>query len=233
MFASIRRHRIYLHRNFPLYNLFDLCSTPQMENESLQNLPAAFTSSRQASGWTIDRQRAFLEMLAQCGIVERAAGLVGMTRQSAYHFRQSTAGRAFHLAWDAALLVARQRMIDETYELAFEGSVEQIYRDGKLVQEKRKRDPKMLLATVERLGGKAVLGSAPAKAVAQEFSTFLNAMDADAYGGECGVAHFMECRAEWDSSVNKRQLKDSSFLLSRAALDVREEALRLEDRRAT
>ena len=78
-----------------------------------------------------------------------------MTRQGAYAFKNSSAGRAFALAWDAALLLARQRMIDDAYELAFEGSVERIYRDGKLVQEKRKRDPKMLLATIERLGTKA------------------------------------------------------------------------------
>jgi hypothetical protein len=35
------------------------------------------------------------------------------------------------------LRLARQRLIDETFELAFEGAVERIYRDGKLVQEKR------------------------------------------------------------------------------------------------
>jgi hypothetical protein len=178
-------------------------------------------------------KRVFLEHLAQCGYVERAAELVGMTRQSAYHFRQTTAGRAFDLAWDAALLLARQRMIDETCELAFEGSVEQIYRDGKLVQEKRKRDPKMLLATIERLGGKAVLGTAPVLAVAREFGSFLDAMEADAGGEGMGTGYFMECRAEWDSSVNKRQLKDSSHLLSCAAFEAPRPTPRLGDQRST
>lgn len=204
-----------------------------METESPTPQPSALIPSRQANGWTIERQRAFLEMLAQCGIVERAAGLVGMTRQSAYHFRQTTAGRAFDLAWDAALLLARQRMIDDSFELAFEGSVEQIYRDGKLVQEKRRRDPRMLLATIERLGSKAALGSAPVKAVAQEFGTFLDAMEADADNSGCGTGHFMECRADWDSSINKRQLKESSELLGRAAFELPRQTKRLEDRRPT
>jgi hypothetical protein len=156
---------------------------------------------------------------------------VGMTRQGAYAFKNSSAGRAFALAWDAALLLARQRMIDDAYELAFEGSVERIYRDGKLIQEKRKRDPKMLLATIERLGTKAALGSAPVQAVAQEFGAFLDAMEAEANGARGATGEFMECRADWGSMMNRAPLKDSSSLLRRAALSAPEPQPRLEDRR--
>jgi hypothetical protein len=201
--------------------------TPSTESD----LPAAFIASRQANGWSIDRQRMFCEALAECGYVEKAAALVGMTRQGAYAFKNSSAGRAFALAWDAALLLARQRMIDDAYELAFEGSVERIYRDGKLIQEKRKRDPKMLLATIERLGTKAALGSAPVQAVAQEFGAFLDAMEAEANGARGATGEFMECRADWGSMMNRAPLKDSSSLLRRAALSAPEPQPRLEDRR--
>jgi hypothetical protein len=204
----------------------------RMTDESSPPNPLALTPSRQGSGWNVARQRAFLEMLAQCGLVERAAGLVGMTRQSAYAFRHTAAGRAFDLAWDAALLLARQRMIDESFELAFEGSVERIYRDGKLVQEKRKRDPNMLLTTIERLGSKAALGSAPVRAVAQEFSAFLDAMDADANGGTSGygggTGDFMECRADWGDALQKPYFKDSGALLRRAAQSASPAMPRLE-----
>jgi hypothetical protein len=61
-------------------------------------LPTAFIASRQANGWSIDRQRMFCEALAECGYVEKAAALVGMTRQGAYAFKNSSAGRAFALA---------------------------------------------------------------------------------------------------------------------------------------
>jgi hypothetical protein len=203
-----------------------------MTNESSASLPTAFTASRQGNGWTIGRQRGFCEALAVCGYVERAAVAVGMTRQSAYAFRQTAAGRAFSLAWDAALLLARQRMIDDAYELAFEGSVERIYRDGKLYQEKRKRDPKMLLATIERLGAKASLGSAPAQAVAQEFSAFLDAMEAEANGQSGSTSHFMECRADWGAIGQRAQLQDSSKLLGRAASEQAAQTPRLEDRRS-
>ncbi len=204
-------------------------STPSTEPD----LPATFTASRQSNGWTAQRQRAFCEALAECGYVEKAAALVGMTRQGAYAFKNSSAGRAFALAWDAALLLARQRMIDDAYELAFEGSVERIYRDGKLVQEKRKRDPKMLLATIERLGTKSALGSAPVLAVAQEFAAFLDAMEAEANGVRGATGEFMECRADWGSMATRAPLKDSSSLLRRAALSAPAVTPpRLEDRRS-
>jgi hypothetical protein len=203
-------------------------STPPAEPA----VPTAFTPSRQSNGWTVERQRAFCEALAACGYVERAAAAVGMTRQGAYAFKLSTAGRAFALAWDAALLLARQGMIDDAYELAFEGSVERTYRDGKLVQEKRRRDPRMLLATIERLGTKAALGSAPVQAVAQEFGAFLDAMEAEANGSRGATGEFMECRAEWGGMANRAPLKDSSSLLRRAALSAPAPQPRLADRRS-
>ena len=199
-------------------------------SSSEPTLPAAFIASRQAGGWTVERQRAFCEALAECGYVERAAAFVGMTRQGAYAFRHSGAGRAFALAWDAALLLARQRLIDDAYELAFEGSVERIYRDGKLFQVKRRRDPKMLLATIERLGNKAALGSAPVQAVAQEFGAFLDAMVAEAAGEQGATGEFMECRADWGGVLNRNVLRDSSSLLRRAALSAPAVPPQLESR---
>ncbi len=195
-------------------------------------LPATFIASRQAGGWSIERQRAFCEALAECGYVEKAASLVGMTRQGAYAFRHTVGARAFALAWDAALLLARQRLIDDAYELAFEGSVERTYRDGKLFQEKRRRDPKMLLATIERLGAKAALGSAPVQAVAQEFGAFLDAMEAEADGVRGATSEFMECRADWSGLMNRTSLKDSSNLLYRAALNAPASTPQLEDQRS-
>jgi hypothetical protein len=202
-----------------------------MEHESPTPQPPALIPSRQVNGWTIERQRAFLEMLAQCGIVERAAGMVGMTRQSAYAFRHTIAGHAFNLAWDAALLLVRRRMIDEAFELSFEGSVEQIFRDGILVQEKRKRDPQMLLAMIERLGKSDAIGSIPAHAVAEEFSAFLDAMAADANGESGGTGNFMQSRADADRTDRQFELSESSEVLHRAALNAKRATPRLADGR--
>lgn len=189
-----------------------------MENEAQIN--PALTPSRQANGWTIDRQRAFLEALAQCGIVDRAAGLAGMTRQSAYSFRQTVAGRAFDLAWDAALHLARQRMVDDAHQLAFEGSVEQVFRDGELIMEKRKRDPRMLLAIIQRLDDRDRDGPAAVRIVAEEFAGFLNAMQADAGGNAAdGTAEFLDYRADMGAPFLRDEVKEKSELLRLAALE--------------
>jgi hypothetical protein len=58
-------------------------------------LASAFIASRQANGWTIGRLRAFRAVLAEYGYVERAAAVIGMTRQGAYYFKNSAAGQAF------------------------------------------------------------------------------------------------------------------------------------------
>jgi hypothetical protein len=166
-------------------------------------------------GWSPQRQRAFCEALAECGNVERAAQSVGMSRESAYRLRQRAAGRAFSLAWDAALLQARHRLIDDAFDMAFEGSIERTYRDGKIILEKRRRDPRALLATVERLGSRAALGNEPTKAVAQDFEVFLDCMESDALHRRGEAANFMERCAD-RTNFEKRALQTVSMQLAQA-----------------
>ena len=168
--------------------------------------PDSPQSATRHDGWTAQRQRQFCEALAECGNVEVAASMTGMSRESAYRLRRRAAGRAFALAWDAALLLARQRMIDDVIELAFEGAVERRYRGGKLVMEKRRRDPRGLLATIERLGSAKPLGTASAQAVAQDFERFLDCMDADARDPRGYAAAFMAQRAETATTLTRDNL---------------------------
>lgn len=160
---------------------------PDSPIASQEAMPFVHLSPRHNS-WTPERQRGFCLALAECGNVDRAAKSVGMSRESAYRLRHRAAGMAFALAWDAALLLARQRLIDDAFEMAFEGSIERHYRDGELVVEKRRRDPSAVLAVIERLGAESALGKAPAIAVGQDFEAFLDCMEADArhQRGEAG-----------------------------------------------
>lgn len=169
-------------------------------------------------GWTPERQRQFCEALAECGNVERAAAAVGMSRETAYRLRRRTGGRAFALAWDAALLLARQRMIDDVIDMAFDGSIERHFRDGKLVLEKRRRDPRALLTTIERLGSNKALGTPPAMAVAADFEEFLDCMQADYRQGRGEAAEFMQIRAEAGNQLTSPSLVNAKLQL-REALD--------------
>ncbi|MEY2925823.1 MAG: hypothetical protein RL367_300 [Pseudomonadota bacterium] len=109
-------------------------------------------------GWTLEKKRHFCAILAESGLVEHAAQAVGMSRQSAYQLRNKADGKVFALAWEAAMLLARQRLIDEAVALVREGTIEQIIRDGKVIAEKRKRDPMALLDVAERLAKRELLG---------------------------------------------------------------------------
>ncbi|MEO0872176.1 MAG: hypothetical protein AAFY19_09515 [Pseudomonadota bacterium] len=53
-------------------------------------------------GWTIERQLAFLQMLAATHSVAQAAKAVGMSRQSAYKLRARLDDAPFGAAWRMA-----------------------------------------------------------------------------------------------------------------------------------
>ena len=56
-------------------------------------------------GWTLERRRRFLELLAAGFDVRRACAVVGLSRQAAYTLRRREP--AFAQAWDGALRAAR------------------------------------------------------------------------------------------------------------------------------
>ncbi len=176
--------------------------------------PSFKNASSRHDGWTAERQRRFCEVLAETGLVDRAAKSVGMSRESAYRLRRRDAGRAFALAWDAALLLARQLLIDEAFTLAFEGSVDRIIRDGEVVGERRRRDPRMILEILERLGSRAILGNDPAQAVAHRFDAFLDCMEADAAQPVGASGSFMRGLATDASLTARHNLTEASKLLN-------------------
>jgi hypothetical protein len=134
-----------------------------------------------ADGWTPERQRAFCEALADCGIVRDAAAAVGMTPQSAYQLKRKPEGKGFSLAWDAALVLARPRLLDMAVERAVDGNVEQYVKDGEVVGERRKKDVRHLLAAITKLEN-AYSDDIVAATVAQDFDSFLDCMEAEACG---------------------------------------------------
>jgi hypothetical protein len=127
-------------------------------------------------GWTLTKQRRFCELLAECGEVETVSRAVGMTRQTAYRLRCRKAGRAFALAWDAAMLVASRVMIDDAVLMTFHGAVEKIVRQGNTTTRHR-RTPAMLFATAERLRSPRILGSAAVTAAAEDWERCLDLLE--------------------------------------------------------
>ncbi|MGS1017090.1 hypothetical protein [Allosphingosinicella humi] len=138
-------------------------------------------------GWTPARERQFCETLADCGVVADACRACGMSRDAAYAYRRRAAGRAFALAWDAALLLARSRVSDDVMSRAVHGVIDRVYRDGELVAERHRYDNRLTMAVLSRLDRQAEgFGeNAPVvRAIAQEYDRFLDVAAEGAVGAE-------------------------------------------------
>jgi hypothetical protein len=89
-------------------------------------------------GWTEEKQRRFIETLADTGLVGAAAKGVGMSRETAYRLKRSAHGAAFSRAWDAARAHAGGLVEDVAFERAFEGVEHNVYdENGEVVCTKR------------------------------------------------------------------------------------------------
>ncbi|HEX8481180.1 MAG TPA: hypothetical protein VF650_04695 [Allosphingosinicella sp.] len=102
-------------------------------------------------GWTAAKQRRFIEVLAETGIVRIAAAAVGMSEASAYRLARRPDAAAFCAAWDAAMRMAARPAAAKLYEFALEGTTETVWRDGEIVYQRRRPSEKALIFLLSRL----------------------------------------------------------------------------------
>ena len=67
-------------------------------------------------GWTAKKQYFFILGLARGFTASRAAGLLSLSRKTAYELRRKPGGAGFAAAWDAAVARARARRIEKQIE---------------------------------------------------------------------------------------------------------------------
>ncbi len=103
-------------------------------------------------GWTPERQRAFIDALADTGSVTRAAAMVNMSSEGAYYLRRQPAGEGFAAAWSAALDHGVQRMKDIAFERAVEGELVPILAGGKLIGYRRRYNDRLLMFCLRHYG---------------------------------------------------------------------------------
>lgn len=97
-------------------------------------------------GWTADRQRAFIAVLASHGGVAAAARAMGMTPQTARRLRTRPDAESFARAWDAAIEEGRLRAQEEAMRRGLEGYLVPVTRDGRIVGHRRRLDNRLLFA---------------------------------------------------------------------------------------
>lgn len=165
-------------------------------------LPALADRAQRYDGWTPDRQRAFLEAIAEGHTVGSACALVGMAPSSAYALRRRAAGAGFALGWRAANLIAREKVADTLLARAIDGQVETVTRaDGETITRHRydNRLASTMLARLDRFADKDA-GEAThqaARLVAAEFDGFLDLIDRDEGPARTGV--FLAARIAGDA----------------------------------
>jgi hypothetical protein len=96
-------------------------------------------------GWTVDKQHAFIEALAETGIVEEACRRVGMSRTSADNLRRRPCGAPFRRAWEAALDYALYRVEEDAFTRSRHGVARPIFHKGEQVGEWRHYDERLTM----------------------------------------------------------------------------------------
>ena len=96
-------------------------------------------------GWTVERQYAFIEALAETGIVEEACRRVGMSRTSADNLRRRPCGVHFRRAWETAMDYSLHRIEEEAFARSRHGVARPIFYKGEQVGEWRHYDERLTM----------------------------------------------------------------------------------------
>ena len=107
---------------------------------------------RRIDGWTLERQRDYVEALADTGVARQAAAIVGMTEQSASRLRRRADARSFDRTCEAAMRIGARRLVSVAFERAIEGTIKQHFYHGELKGEERVYDNRLLIALISKLG---------------------------------------------------------------------------------
>ncbi len=153
-----------------------------------------------ADGWLPIRQRVFLESLAETGIVVQACDDCQMSPRAAYTLRLRDEGIGFRLGWEAAILIARGRLVDELMTRAIKGwdEVSTRTRDDEDTRIRTRFDNRLAMSLLGRLDKRAEVplsegtDAALARIVAQDFEAYLDLIGSGA--GGAAVSLFIALR---------------------------------------
>ena len=96
-------------------------------------------------GWTIARQIAFIEKLAECGSITLACKHVGMSRESLRKLRRHPWARSFRDACDAALDCSYADLEEAAMERSKNGIARPVFYKGEQVGEWRHFDERLTM----------------------------------------------------------------------------------------
>jgi hypothetical protein len=150
------------------------------------------TDAPREDGWTFERQATFLMALAETGLVSAACKIAEMSVTSAYALRREARGVAFHLGWQAAHLLARDRLEDVLLEAAISG-VESVTTRIEKTTHRRVLNGNLSMAVLNRLDARAAAlddrAMSTARSIGSAFEDFICVVLAG--GGAQAIAAFL------------------------------------------
>ena len=165
-------------------------------------------------GWTPERQRHFLETLADTGSVTAAAQAVGMSEQSARRLRRRADARAFDAAWEGALERAMQQLLPTAIDRALNGTLRQRYYHGELIAEERVHHDGLLLHLLER-GAQSLGASRARRALRKNWDGAMAMLEAGACAWQGAQAHRTRSEEEVALRDDRGPLGDGCALSAR------------------
>lgn len=96
-------------------------------------------------GWSAERQRAFIEALAETGSVRSACRRLGVGEHHIYKLRHHPEAASFRAAWEAALDLGIQRIEDIAMDRALNGVEVEVFHGGQQVGTRRAYNDRLLM----------------------------------------------------------------------------------------
>ena len=131
-----------------------------MPDSSEQNFTPVPVAPR-ADGWTAERQRLFIRTLSETACVADACDAVAMSRRSAYRLRARPDAFGFADAWDQALRLGAQRLVDVAIERALNGVTRATMTDT-TAREQIVPETRLLIYLLDRMEQRGLGPFAPA-----------------------------------------------------------------------
>jgi hypothetical protein len=128
-------------------------------------------------GFTPEKQRAYVEALADCGIAREAAARVGLSEQAINRVRRRSDARSFDDACEAAHLFGARRLHSIAYERAVEGTVRGHYYHGERVGEERVYDNRLLTYLLGKTGHLLERDERKSRAICENWEAHMEALE--------------------------------------------------------
>lgn len=114
-------------------------------------------------GWSAERQRQFIELLAETGSVRAACRRMGVGEHHIYKLRRHPAAESFRRAWEQALDCGIARIEDAAMDRALNGVEQPLYHQGQLVGTRTVHNDRLLMFLLKNRAPRRFSAESPAR----------------------------------------------------------------------